>query len=522
MLIYRIRHEERGLAMVVALMVAFVVMMLSTLVIAQAIHNSDLSAHDRRRLQSVGAAEAGLNYFFNYLEQTAVSTLASRCGIVTAGTCAGNPFAQTQPITVAIDPGTATFTMTPTFYADSSGVSPFSGTITDTQYPRSVRIVSGGTTNGKTTRTMESFMALTATFGGFKGAVVTNSSISLVNSFTISGNSATDGDVYVTCATSPCNATITSGNQTIKGSLYIPSGSITISTQVRIYGDVWASNGVTINHPQVQIDGNVTSSASSVTVSSGSVSGKGTYCTTVSGGSQIAGGTVRACQGAPPSPSFPHLTYDDTVSPNADANWRSGCSKSPVVDCYDLKTFGTVGSTATSACTQARSYIEGTGSSTFNGGAGVPSGFAGVVVRILSRCPYSPSNNAVVSLGKDLAIITNGSISFGSQSNWNGTGTAQRKMFLIVPWGQQGPCAASGADYHDITVGNNSNFNSLVAVGLYTPCTAHMSNTNAFYGQVVAGKADIGNNWNMNYRPVVIPGALVTGFSEDVAYIREI
>jgi hypothetical protein len=31
----------------------------------------------------------------------------------------------------------------------------------------------------------------------------------------------------------------------------------------------------------------------------------------------------------------------------------------------------------------------------------------------------------------------------------------------------------------------------------------------------------VGNNYNMTYRPVLIPGAKVTGFKEDVAYIRE-
>lgn len=523
----RLRHEERGLAMVVSLMVAFVVMLLGTVVVAQSIHNSNQTAYDRRRLQSVGAAEAGLNYFYNYLEQTAVTTLASRCGIVTTGTCAGNPFADTQPITVAVDPGTATFTVTPTFYSDTSGITPFSGTITDSNYPRSVMIVSGGTTNGQTTRTMESFMSLTGVSGGFKGALVTNNTLNLGQSFTISGNNGNDGDVYVTCTTPPCNASITSGNQTIKGNLYVPSGSITLSAQIHVYGEVWANGWVLINQPQVQVDGNVTSSTSSITVSSGAVSGKGTYCTNVSGAAQIAGGTVSTCQGAPPAPSFPHLTYDDTVSPNTDANWRTGCSKSPVVDCYYLKTFGSVGSTASSACTtgtsSARSYIEGTGSSDFNGGAGIPSGYSGVVVRILSKCNYSPSNNKTVSLAADLAIITNGSVTFGSQSNWNGTGTTQHKMFLIVPWPQT-VCStsSSSSDYHDITVGNQSNFNSLVAVALYTPCTAHMSNTNAFYGQMVAGTVDIGNSWNMNYRPIVIPGALVTGFLEDIAYIREV
>jgi len=518
----RIRDEERGLAMVVALMVVFVVLLLSTVVAAQSIHNGNASGYDRRRLQSVGAAEAGLNYFYNYLEQTAVSTLSTRCGVVTAGLCAGNPLPDTQPVTVAISPGTATFTVTPTFYSDSSGVTPFAGTITDSVYPRSVKIVSGGTTNGQTTRTMESFMSIAAVSGGFKGAVVTNNTINLTNSFSISGYSANDGDVYVTCTTSPCNASLTSGTQTIKGNLYVSDGSLTISTGAHIYGNVWAKGAILINQPQVQIDGSATSSTSSIDVSSGAVTGTGTYCTTVSGTSRIGGGAVNACQGPPPSPGFPHLLYDDTVSPNADANWLTGCSKSPVSDCYYLKTFGTVGSAAVSGCNSARSYIEGTGSSDYNAGAGVPSGYSGVVVRILSKCNYAPTNNATVNLGSDLAIITNGSITFGTQNNWVGV-SAQRKMFMIVPW-PQSVCSTSSAssDYHDITVGNNSNFNSLVTVGLYTPCTAHMSNQNAFYGQVIGGSVDISNNWTMVYKPIVVPGALVTGFTEDIAYIREI
>jgi Tfp pilus assembly protein PilX len=522
----RMHDEERGLAMVVSLMVVFVVLLLASAVFAQSIHNSDQSAYDRRRLQSVDAAEAGLNYFSNYMEQTAVVDLASRCGIVTAaGLCtSGNPFADPQPITVAIAPGTASFSVTATWYSavSSTGNTPFSGTITNNNYPKAVKVVSGGTTNGVTTRTMETFMSLTGESGGFRGAVITNTTLGLTNSFSISGDTIYNGDIYVTCTTPPCNANLTSGTQTIKGNLYVPSGSLTISTSVHIYGSVWANGNVLINQPQVQIDGDATSSTGSLTVSSGRVNGKGTYCTTVSGGANVGGGTVGSCQSAPPTPAFPQLLFDDTVSPAADADWLTGCSDTPITNCYTVKTFGTVGSTSNTACTQARSYIEGTGASNYDGGSTIPSSYAGVIVRILSKCNYSASNNAIINLNTDLAIITNGSITLGQQSNWNGMSSV-RKVHLIVP-GPQSTCSTNTAssDYHDITVGNQSNFNSLTDVGLYTPCTAHMSNQNAFYGQVVGGTVDIQNNWNMNYRPTTFPGALVTGFAENIAYIREI
>ena len=125
-----------------------------------------------------------------------------------------------------------------------------------------------------------------------------------------------------------------------------------------------------------------------------------------------------------------------------------------------------------------------------------------------------------MSLGKDLAIITNGSLNFSQQSTWNATG-GTHKMFLIRPWPADSNLSFCPS-YGNITVGNNTNFSSTLNVGLYTPCTATMSNQNAFYGQVVGGTVTIGNNWSMNYKPTIFPGALVTGFDEDIAYLREI
>ena len=486
-MLIRLRKDECGVALVVSLLVMFVVLTLATVVFAQAIHNSTQSGYHRKRLQSVGASEAGLDKFYNYLEQTQATDL-SWSNLTGA---------------VAVAPGTSTFSVTPTWYADANGTTLFTGTFSDTNYPKSVKIVSTGTTNGTITRRMESFMAIQPVFGGFGGAVVTNSSTNLVNSFTISGNNGNDGDIIDTSG----DITITSGNQTIRGNLYVPNGTLNISAQAHVYGSVWANGSVTLNHSQAVVDGNATSSTSSLSVVNKSVGGVGTYCTTVSGTSKIAGGTVSQCQGPPPSPAFPHVTYSDTYVPQPDPAWSG----------YVYLPFTGLGSTA---CNAAKAYIEGTGAGTFNGGLGLPAGTTGVLVRILSTCTYSPSNNVSVNLNSNLAIITNGSISLSQQSTWSGVGST-RNVHFIVPW----PQTCSGdlpSSIGNITVGNNSNFNALVAVGLYTPCTATMNNQNAFYGQVVGGTVVIGNNWSMNYRPIVIPGAHVSGFTEDVAYIREI
>jgi Tfp pilus assembly protein PilX len=149
-------REKRGAALIVALLVTFVVMMLSTLVIQQAINNTDAAGYNRSRRTSVNAAEAGLDYYDNYLGNTIDSLTATR----TFYDAEGDPY----------DIGTT-----------------FSATI----YPRSVKTVSVGTTNGETDRTMETFMQLTPIFGGLTGAVVTNSSTTWTNNFTLSATAAT-------------------------------------------------------------------------------------------------------------------------------------------------------------------------------------------------------------------------------------------------------------------------------------------------------------------------------------------
>jgi hypothetical protein len=519
----RIRDDERGVAMIVAMGVMFVVTMLVAVVFAETLHNSSASAYDRKRLQSVDAAEAGLDYFYNALEHTQASSLTS---IPLAGS-------------VAASPGSATFTLTPTWYSTPQGTPGYevTGPFSDSNFPHSVKVVSAGLTNGVVTRRMETFMAITPVFGGFAGAVVTENCLNLVNSFVINGNTVYDGDVVVT----NCNASMTSGSQVIKGNVYVNcptcvgGGSLDVSAQVHIYGDAWANGSVTINQPQALIDHNAISSTSSLSVAAGNVTGSGSYCTSVSGTSNIHGGTLLQCQGPPPTPNFPQISYTDAGAPassppltygvGTDASWYGpnvkGCSATPVTDCYEEIVFGTAGSTSTTACNDARNYIEGTGSGTWNGGVGVPNiaangPYSGLVVRILSSCTYSSSNNVTINLNADLSLISNGSITLSQRSTWTGAG-GSRKMFLMVPWQQNGACPTG-----DVTVGNNTNFNSLISVGLYTPCTAHMSNQNAFYGQVVGRSVDIGNNWNMNFRPVIFPGAHVSGFIQDVAYIREI
>jgi hypothetical protein len=476
----RIRDDEQGAALIVAIGVCFVVLLLSTVIVSQAIHNNQSSGYDRRRLASVNGAEAGLDYYFNYLENTSASSLVT--------TAVSN-------VKVGTAPNLTTFTITPTFYSDRAGTTAFSGTPSSSNYPRSVRLVSVATSDSGATRKMESFVQLAPVFGGLTGALIANSNTTFSNNFTVNGNNGNDGDVYVLSG----NFTVPAGLETIKGSLWVTSGTATIGTGLHLYGDVWANGSVTIDHPGAQIDGAAKSTTSSVVVSSGAVDGNAYYCT---GGapSNVAGTKTQTCSlGSPPTQTFPQIRFD--ASAWADQG-------------YYEKDF-----TGATACTDAQAYIEGTTSGTWNGGSGIPSGYTGVVVYINNPCVYSNSNNATISLGGNLGIVSNGSFNLSQQSTWNGSGSMRNLYFMSVY-----PSAGSpSCPTQDVALGNNTNFNSLVQTFVYSPCTATMSNNNtAFSGQVIGTTLTIGNNFSMTYKPLLVPGANVVGFKEDIAYIREV
>ena len=76
----RLRDEERGVAMIIAVSVAFVILILSTVVVAQSIHSLESSGYDRERLLSVNAAEAGTNQWYAYLQSTPALSMSADPG----------------------------------------------------------------------------------------------------------------------------------------------------------------------------------------------------------------------------------------------------------------------------------------------------------------------------------------------------------------------------------------------------------------------------------------------------------
>jgi hypothetical protein len=475
--IHRNLHDERGIAIVVALLVTVVVTLLSIAVIAQSIHDLDASGYDRRRLLSVNAAEAGTNAWYAYLQTTELEDFD----------CA--PLAET----IATQPSTASFSASATFF-ESDGTTEMTCPFSTTSYPSFARIDSTGTVNG-VERQVQTLIELTPSYGGWSAAVLAVNGTTFGNRFNIYGDEGEDGDIYVLNG----NLTITNAISVI-GNVYVPNGSATLSNAVDIAGDLWARDDVVIENPAV-VEGSALSSQGNV--NGGSTGGR-------IDGSAIAYGSVNAAGnltiggelfpntdlGPVPTQTFPQITADT-------APW--------VAAGYTLVSF-----TGATACSSAYNWIQGSGAGTW-----ATSGITDAVVRV-SGCTtparMTNGNNDTITLRGNLAILSDTGYDWRLRSTWTSTG-AQKNLYFITAYST----TCSGTS-QDISVSNNTTFNTTYTqVFFYTPCTATMSNQNAFEGQVMAQNVSIANNWQMNFEPVLVPGqSQITGFKQNIAYVAEV
>jgi Tfp pilus assembly protein PilX len=500
-MLMRIRDEERGLAMVIALIITFVVLLLSLVVLAQATHNIQASGYDRKRLTSVGAAEAGIDYMYNYFQKTGATSLST------------DPVS--SAVTLGTSPNTVTYDTSVTYYGDSAGtvacgVAPPSGTIStcqtsatvfsNTNRPSAAKVRSVGVSSDGTKRLMESFMALRPVTGGTAGAIVTNSSTTFTNNFTLGG---VDSDIFILTG----DFSAPSGLESINGSIYVPAGAANVGTNVTISGQVWARDAVTLNHPQLVVGGDVKSATMGVTQNAGTVRGAIHYC---SSGGSAPSGSINDC----PSPvegagaTFPHLTYDTTTWTTTQDD---GTRWSQVIP---------TPAGGKNQCEVARDAIAA--------GPTPPSGYTGIVYYITdATCIFSMSNGAVPMNG-DVAVVATGGINLGNHPVFSGVGTGTKRLVLMAPWPSSGSptCPASGTlDVpYTVGVGNHVEFDSAtVKVLVYGACGATMLNNNSsFSGQVIAQNTLIGNQFSMTYQEISVPGRNISGFKEDVAYIREV
>lgn len=467
----RLRRDDDGVAMVVAMLVVFVVVLLSIVVFDMSIHNADQAAYDRKRVTSIAAAEAGVDRAWNLVQFTEPESLP--CG---------------TPFTGALgsQPGPATFTIDFRWFADVGGTTPATCPLSQTNAPQSVLVTAVGETNTEVPRTMQTFLTLTPNYGGFGSAILAVTDTTLETSPTILGQNGNDGNIYVTDGDLAIE-----NSMTIYGNVYVHDGGVYMENNSTINGELWANESITLNNPAT-VGTNVISSIGQIDTEAergAAIGGFAMAGTTIEAPPLTVSGTTYefSPQGPPPTVDFPKL-----------------CQTAISGVCDAMPWTGYAMTTATT-CAGAQTFLDGTLSG--DQVLWIPSGCADLQI----------ANNDVINFSGDLAIVTNGKITMVNRNTWNGA--SAKKLFLISNY-RTGLNCSTGA--YDISTGNLSRFNN-ASVLFYSPCTVTLNNLNGFTGQVLGNTVDIKNNFTMQYQPVLVPGLdSIEGFNQNIVYIREV
>lgn len=459
----RLHREESGIAMVVAMMVVFVVVLLSIVILDLSIHNVDQAAYDRKRVTSIAASEAGIDKAWNLVQYTRPESL---------------PCSSSDTDTLGSAPGPAQYSASYVWYGSTG--STLTCPLSQTNVPSAVLVTSTGTTNQGVPRTMQAYMTLQPTFGGFDAAIIAVQNTIFNNNFAITGSQGNNGDIYIT------NGDLTVTNTpTIYGNVYVHNGLVTMTNNNKIIGNLWANGSISIDNP-ASVMGKTISSTSSIS-GSGSIGGDATAGTTIT--ATTVGGTryPNSPQGPPPTQVFPLLCQVAIAGVCNALPWTG----------YTLHTY--------TDCTAPRTFLR-TGPLTGDH-----------VLWIDAVCNLDIQNNDVINFTGNLAIVTQGSVTMTNQNNWNGA--VGKNLYFISNY-RTGLNCSSGS--YDVSTGSNSNFTNAHAF-FYSPCTVTLNNQNDFTGQVIGDSVVINNHFTLNAIPVVVPGAgEVVGFQQSIVYIREV
>ena len=459
-------RQENGFAMVTALLVSMAVLSMSIVVLNLSIHNSQTSGFDRDRVGAIDAAEAGISQY--------VAQLKSGTGSATCNALDGD--LTVSPVT-HYHATVQLYSVWPPVSGSEMSCPPPSGVD-----PMGALVISKGTINaagGLATRTMETALSLAPIYAGLGQAVFSNIALNFQNKMTINGNIANDGDVYT-------NGNFVLRNNTSIGGTVYSQGYADID-QGTVKQDVWANSYVSLHN--ISVLGKATSSTSYIDLDTAHVYGDAKAGTTITvpGNSAVDGvRTSNSPSGPPPQLPFPQITYDAS-------QWTKAG--------YTINTFAT--------CASAQAFING-----------APSG--NNVVRVTAQCALTWGNNSTVNLKGNIALFTDGSFATVNQTTWNGIG-GTRTLFIVRPYQAGLPCTPPTSSPYDINVSNNTNFNS-INILVYSQCTVNFGNNNAggVNGQIIGGQVNITNQMVLNYKPLVIPGFNVTGYTASIAYMREI
>jgi len=472
----RLFKDERGIAMITALLVTFVVTTIASAGFTVATHNLDQSGGDRRRTDAIHAAEAGVDAYLQYLSTAPITGTA--CSLPNGTLTASPP---------------ATYTVSATFYTSTDAATQLncaSGVLTGGTVPAAVLIHSVGTA-ANVTRTMEAWYGLNTgqtVIPAFTGAVYS------YNNATFSGGAAQfssithQGDLYA-----EMGGINLSGSSLIDGAIETRSGAITMSGSAQALGNVTSSSTLTTSGGVIIWGSGRSSTADN---KNGAVI-KGTeyYCTTKQGVG--LGGTVKDCNPSLPVDrgGFPYFSWTDFQAKMG--SFTEGA--------YTIHSY-TTGTAAD--CTNAHNYIM-TGPTGNN------------AVYIGTNCTLNFPGGAI-PVNDDLAIISVGSLNLSGGSYFNppnaSTGYHLRLEFNISSTAPA--CTTKGIQFS-----GGSTTGAGIIAEMRTPCWSDFSGGSfSGTGSLLAGNVNFSGGSTINSSPTQDPSHVLgaAGFTVIYKYRREV
>lgn len=494
----RLHRDERGVAMVLGMLVSVVVFSLGLVAVQLSQHNSFQSAFDRKRVQAIHAAEAGLDAYLSALPTTPPASLPCTLG----------------PTSLPIAPP-ASYDVAITYYSTFPGTAASQlacASLAAGAVPVGALVVATGTAGvggeNLVRRAMQTEIRLNPLRGDLDKAIFSDSVFNVANNLTVNGSDGNDGDLYT-------NGNFTCSNSSVDyGSVEVPHGTASLSNSCEIRQDLWTNGSITlagssrVGHDAISANGSISiTQPTARIVNNARMAGS---CNPTPNCAGRVGGLVTT-----DSPSLPPAHIDfPTINYDA-AKWAAeGYTERPFSD-----------------CTAARGFIQGLN--------GAPQKY---VVRVTGACMLDFSQNTQIRLGGDLAIVVDGAPSGGgcptppgplrcgiatsNNTDFVSATGAPFTLHMIVPKPSATPCAlgSNGVPAGDnILIENFTDFTN-VRTFIYSPCTVTLKNNNlGLGGQIYGGTVNISNLFAFTYSPILVPGAgPITGFNPDIAYLREI
>jgi hypothetical protein len=518
--------QEDGVVLVTAILASAVVLILSVSAVTLAVHNTDSSAYDRRRLVAVNAAEGGIDYYYSLLGSSALKTLTSASmpsGWTMSSSCVLTGTTTTTP--------SATFTVTPAFTTTGGSAytcPAFIGLNPNATYELYVTLTSVGNASG-VSRTMQSRARLSATGQSStlpSAAIIGNTVTLRANVDVESSTGSQDANIY-----SDGNYTMSAGVLDVKGSIYAQGTATIGGGQVgQVAGDLWAKSYVNVSG--AVIGGSVISSGTTTTTCpTGSSPASAAIC--LSGNTSVAGNAKAGVAISTKNPAVVYGTTSAYTSGIVDPPTAPGLPTGQTYPTYDVSTSQPStdfpGILPVSGCAAAQSAIDSwidSGSSTAK------------YIRLQSCSKFTFDRNAY-ALKANLGIVSDGGVELTTPVKLSSADGATHTVYFFLGGSQLNaptstPCTNGWTDTGTGTTNvlfqadSGSNISYPLKAIIFTPkaCTALLkSNGFTVTGQIFAGTVLFRSQTTLIYAPITLGSDTTNGSAGslvDIVYRREI